>query len=33
VGIAKRFRAFEADFTGVDCNRATFTGSVVLTKN
>ena len=23
----------EADFTGVDCNQATFTGSVVLTKN
>jgi len=32
VGTANASR-IEADFTGVDCNQATFTGSVVLTKN
>ena len=32
VGTANVSR-IEADFTGVDCNQATFTGSVVLTKN
>lgn len=32
VGTANALR-IEADFTGVDCNQATFTGSVVLTKN
>ena len=32
VGTANSSR-IEADFTGVDCNQATFTGSVVLTKN
>lgn len=32
VGTANASR-IEADFTGVDCNQATFTGSVVLTKD
>ena len=32
VGTANASR-IEADFTGVDCNQATFTGSVVLTKS
>ena len=32
VGTANASR-IEADFTGVDCNQATFSGSVVLTKN
>ena len=32
VGTANASR-IEADFTGVDCNQATFKGSVVLTKN
>jgi hypothetical protein len=32
VGTANASR-IEADFTGVDCNQATYTGSVILTKN
>lgn len=32
VGTANASR-IEADFTGVDCSQATFTGTVVLTKN
>lgn len=32
VGTANASR-IEADFTGVDCNQSTFTGSVVLTKD